>query len=302
MNTLKTAFLLSILTVFFVFIGGVLGGRTGVIIAFVIAVGMNFFSYWFSSSIVLKMYKAQEVSEAGNQELFNMVRTVATTAGVPMPKVYIIQSATPNAFATGRNPANGVVAVTTGIMGMLNRDELEGVIAHEMSHIKNRDILTGTIAATIAGAVMMLADMARWSAIFGGGGSDEEGGSSNIVVAIVVSLLAPMAAMLVQMAISRTREYEADADAARITKKPQALASALQKISYGVERVPMEANPATAHMFIMNPLTGRKLANLFSTHPAVEERVKKLEAMEVAGGGGVRYSGATAGGRNPIFR
>ena len=280
-NSLKTFFFLLVLTAFFIFIGGLIGGRTGAVIAFGIAIAMNFFSYWFSSSIVLKMYKAQEVTEAEQPELVRMVRDLSTKAGLPMPKVAVIPSATPNAFATGRNPKHGVVAVTTGIMGMLNKDELEGVIAHELSHIQGRDILISTIAATVAGAVMLLADMARWAAIFGGGSSDNDNRGGNIVVVLLVAILAPIGAMLIRMAISRTREYEADANAARLTKNPNALANALMKISYGVEKIPSNANPATAHMFIMNPLSGEKVSSLFSTHPAVEDRVKRLKEMDM---------------------
>lgn len=280
-NSLKTFFFLLALTAFFIFIGGLIGGRSGAMIAFAIAVAMNFFSYWFSSSIVLKMYKAKEVTEAEQPQLVSMVRNLASKAGLPMPKVAIIPSATPNAFATGRNPGHGVVAVTTGIMGMLTKEELEGVIAHELSHIQGRDILISTIAATVAGAVMLLADMARWAAIFGGGGDDNEN-RGNILVVILVAILAPIGAMLIRMAISRTREYEADANAARITKNPGALASALVKISYGVEKIPSNANPATAHMFIINPLSGEKLSSLFSTHPAVEDRVKRLKEMDTS--------------------
>ncbi len=306
-NSLKTVFLLVILTVFFVFIGGLIGGRNGAIIAFGFALVMNFFTYWFSSSIVLRMYKAQPVTETEAPQLYGMVRKLATAAGLPMPKVCIIPNPTPNAFATGRNPAHGVVAVTTGIMHMLTPEELEGVIAHELSHIKGRDILIGTIAATVAGAVMMLADFARFGAIFGGGRDSEEGGGAgNVVVMLIIAILAPIAAMIVQMAVSRTREYEADAGAARLTKQPMALAGALQKISYGVEHMPMDAKPATAHMFIMNPLSGKKVMNLFSTHPAVEDRIQKLKEMDMADAGRQRrdLSGISRGGsgKNPMFR
>lgn len=305
-NSLKTFFLLVILTVFFVFIGGLLGGQNGAAIAFGFALVMNFFSYWFSSSIVLRMYNAKPVTEAEAPQLYNMVRKLATVAGLPMPKVCIIPNPTPNAFATGRNPAHGVVAVTSGIMQMLTPEELEGVIAHELSHIKGRDILIGTVAATIAGAVMMLANFARYASIFTGNRDSREGGAGNLVVLLVVSILAPIAAMIVQMAVSRTREFEADASAAQLTRQPMALAGALQKISHGVATVPMDAQPATAHMFIMNPLSGRKALNLFSTHPAVEDRIKKLKDMDITGQGrqyndlsGIKQGGS---GKNPIFR
>ncbi len=305
LNTIKTIFLLSSLTIFFVLIGGMIGGRNGAMIAFIIACGINFFSYWFSASIVLKMYKAQEVNEQSAPQLFASVRKLATNAGLPMPKVYIIQSGTPNAFATGRNPQHGVVAVTTALMQMLNTDELEGVIAHELSHIKGRDILIGTIAATIAGAVMMLADFARFAAIFGGHREDSENGGSNPVVMIVVALIAPIAATIIQLAVSRTREYEADASAAKITKKPMALASALKKIAYGVEMEPMGDKAAnTAHMFIINPLSGKKALNLFSTHPAIEDRIEKLEELEKSLNGTYteRYYTPQTRKNNPLFR
>lgn len=281
-NTFKTVLLMTLLTVMFIFIGGVLGGRGGVIFAFGLAMVMNFFSYWYSHKIVLKMYRAKEVTEAEQPGLYRIVRNLATRGGLPMPKVYVMNNPTPNAFATGRNPEHGVVAVTTGIMQLLTDDELEGVIAHELAHIHGRDILIGTIAATFAGAIMMLADWARFAAMFGGfNNDDDEGGSPfGIVAVILVSILAPIAAMLVQMAISRSREYLADERGAHLSKKPQALASALAKISGGVQHVPMEkANAATAHMFIMNPLKGRSMLSLFSTHPPVEERIKRLQAM-----------------------
>jgi len=306
LNSFKTGLLLIILTAFFVFIGGLVGGKQGAIIAFGFALVMNFFSYWFSSSIVLRMYNAKPVTEAEAPQLYNMVRKLATIAGLPMPKVCIIPSQTPNAFATGRNPAHGVVAVTQGIMQMLTPEELEGVVAHELAHIKGRDILIGTIAATVAGAVMMLANFARFASIFTGGKDSREGGGANLIVLLFVSILAPIAAMIVQMAVSRTREYEADANAARLTKQPMALANALHKISRGVEILPMNAKPATAHMFIMNPLSGQKAMNLFSTHPAVEDRIKKLKDMDKAGQGRQYHdlSGINQGksGKNSMFR
>lgn len=281
-NTLKTAFFMTLLTVLFVAIGGVLGGRGGVIMAFGFAMVMNFFSYWFSHSIILKMYRAKEVTEAEAPDLYRIVRRLSEKGGLPMPKVYIMNNPAPNAFATGRDPQHGVVAVTTGIMQILNEDELEGVIAHELAHIHGRDILIGTIAATFAGAIMMLADWARFAAMFGGfSNDDEEGGNPlGIVVVILVSILAPIAAMLVQMAISRSREYLADERGAHLSGKPQALASALAKISGTVESVPMEnAKPATAHMMIINPLKGKSMLSLFATHPPVEERIQRLNAI-----------------------
>jgi heat shock protein HtpX len=283
-NTLKTVFFMTLLTILFILLGGMLGGRNGMMFAFIFALGMNFFSYWFSDKIVLSMYRAKEVNESEAPELYSIVRNLAQKGGLPMPKVYIIQNPAPNAFATGRNPRNAAVAVTTGILQLLNRDELEGVLAHELAHIHGRDILIGTIAATFAGAIMMLADWARWAMIFGGGRNDEEGGSPlGAIGAIVAMIIAPIAALLIQMAISRSREYLADQRGAALCGNPVALANALRKIAYGVEKMPMDAKPATAHMFIMNPLTGRNLMNLFSTHPPVEERIRRLENMVYGG-------------------
>jgi heat shock protein HtpX len=277
MNTLKTMVLLVTLTVLFIFIGALLGGRSGMTIALFIALVMNFFAYWFSDKIVLRMYGAREVSEAEAPELYSIVRTLSQKAGLPMPKVYIIDADQPNAFATGRNPRHGAVAVTTGIMRLLDRNELAGVISHELAHIKNRDILVSTIAATIAGAISYLAQMAQWAMIFGGRRDDDEGG--NPIAALVMMIVAPIAAMLVQLAISRTREYGADAGGARIVGNPLYLANALKKLHYASQRIPLEANPATSHMFIVNPLSGGGFAKLFSTHPPIEERIARLEAM-----------------------
>lgn len=280
-NQFKTFLLLGVLTIFIVLIGRAIGGPHGMVIALVVAALMNLVSYWFSDKIVLSMYGAQPVSEEEAPELYAMVRELAQRAGLPMPKVCIIPSESPNAFATGRNPEHAVVAVTEGILRLLKPHELKGVLAHEIAHIKDRDILIGSIAATLAGAIMVLADMARWSAIFGGVKSeDEEGGSLGIIGAIVLSILAPIAALLVQMAISRSREYLADEEGARLSGNPEFLASALEKLAYGVERIPMEeARPATAHMFIVNPLTGGGILQLFSTHPPIEERIRRLRAM-----------------------
>jgi len=277
MNTLKTMVLLVTLTVLFIFIGALLGGRSGMTIALFIALAMNFFAYWFSDKIVLRMYGAREVSEAEAPELYSIVRTLSQKAGLPIPKVYIIDADQPNAFATGRNPRHGAVAVTTGIMRLLDRNELAGVISHELAHIKNRDILVSTIAATIAGAISYLAQMAQWAMIFGGRRDDDEGG--NPIAALVMMIVAPIAAMLVQLAISRTREYGADAGGARIVGNPLYLANALKKLHYASQRIPLEANPATSHMFIVNPLSGGGFAKLFSTHPPIEERIARLEAM-----------------------
>jgi len=278
MNTVKTVGLMVFLTVLLIFVGGAIGGRNGMVFAFVFATLMNFGAYWFSDKIVLRMYRAQPVSDVQAPELHAIVRNLVQKAGMPMPKVYIIPSATPNAFATGRNQEHAVVAVTEGIMKILNRDELAGVIAHELAHIRHRDMLTGTIVATLAGAISMLAQMAQWAMIFGGGRRDSDDDGSPIA-ALVMMIVAPIAAMLVQMAISRTREYEADKGGARLIGSPYGLANALLKLERGAQVVPMDANPATAHMFIVNPLSGKGLIKLFSTHPPIEERVKRLKEM-----------------------
>ena len=279
MNTIKTGLLLGALTGLLMLIGGWFGGQNGIVIAFFFAVVMNFGSYWFSDKIVLRMVHAQAVSEGEAPELYAMVKNLALRASMPMPRVYIIPGDTPNAFATGRNEQHAVVAVTEGILRILGRDELEGVIAHELTHIRNRDILIGSIAATLAGAIVMLAHMAQWAAMFGGAGSDDDEGGSNIVGLILMAVLAPIAATLIQMAISRSREYLADAGGAKISGKPYGLAGALEKLSRASQAIPMEANPSTAHMFIVNPLTGRSLMNLFSTHPPIEERIARLRSM-----------------------
>jgi heat shock protein HtpX len=279
MNTLKTTFLLALLTVLLVFAGGAVGGRGGMTIALVMAGVMNFVSYWFSDKIVLAMYGAKEVSESDSPEFYGMVRQLASQAGLPMPRVYIVQSDTPNAFATGRNPEHAAVAATTGILRILSREELMGVMAHELSHVKNRDILISSIAATVAGAITYLAHMAQWAAMFGGGRDrDEEGGG--LLGMLVMAIVAPIAAMLIQMAISRSREYDADKGGALVTGNPLYLANALRKLEMANRQIPMEeATPASAHMFTVNPLTGGGLMSLFSTHPPVEERIRRLESM-----------------------
>jgi heat shock protein HtpX len=275
-NQFKTALLLAAMTVFIILIGRMLGGRQGMILAFILAGAMNFFSYWFSDRVVLKMYRAREVDAAQAPQLVATVQRLSRNAGLPMPRVYVIPQDTPNAFATGRNPEHAVVAVTEGLLKLMEPAEIEGVLAHELGHVKNRDILIGTVAATMAGAVMMLASMARWSAIFGGGrGSDEEGGLGGIGL-IVMSLLAPIGAMIIQMAISRSREYQADSTGAAIAGRPDGLAAALEKLGAYSRKLPMRANPTTAHMFIVNPLSGRSLQSLCSTHPPIEERVARL--------------------------
>lgn len=281
-NTLKTTLLLTSLTVLLVLIGQGVGGNGGMILAFVMALVMNGGAYWFSDKIALKMSGAREVTAAEAPQLHGMVGELARRAEVPMPRVYLIDSEAPNAFATGRDPAHGAVAVTSGIMRMLDRDELAGVIAHELGHIKNRDTLISAIAATVAGAVTMIANMAQWAMIFGGfGGSDEEeeGGLGGLVGGLFMIILAPIAATLVQLAISRTREYGADAAGARIAGDPIALASALRKLEGWSKQMPMAVNPTTAHMYIVNPLSGSSIAGLFSTHPPTQERIARLEQL-----------------------
>src|SRR6266403_2016278 len=278
-NIFKTGLLLAVLTVMLVLIGGAVGGRQGMLVAFFVAVAMNFVSYWFSDKMVLAAYGAQPIEEASAPRLYAIVHRLATRAGIPMPRVYLIPSETPNAFATGRNPEHAVVAVTEGIMRILDEEELEGVLAHELSHVKNRDMLISTIAATLAGAITYLAHMAQWAAMFGGRREDDEGGSP--FGAILMAILAPIAAMLVQMAVSRSREYQADATGARVAGKPWGLAKALEKLQMAQQVAPMEANPATAHLFIVNPLSGRAFMNLFSTHPPLEDRIARLRAMRV---------------------
>ena len=276
-NLLKTAVLMAAITALFMAIGSVLGGRQGMMLALIVALGMNFFSYWFSDKLVLKMYKAQEVDETSAPQFYRMVRELAQQAGLPMPRVYVIDEDAPNAFATGRNPEHAAVAATTGIMRVLSERELRGVMAHELGHVRHRDILISTISATMAGAISMLANFAMFF-----GGRNSEGRSTNPIAGILVMLLAPLAASLIQMAISRAREFEADRAGAEISGDPQALASALQKIEAYARGIPLEAaerNPATAQMMIINPLSGGGIAGLFSTHPATEERVARLMAM-----------------------
>lgn len=278
MNTMKTFLLMGVLTVLFVSIGGALGGQSGMTMALMFAGVMNFVSYWWSDKIVLKMYGAKELTRTDAPDLFRMTEELTQRANLPMPKLYMIDGEQPNAFATGRDPQHAAVAVTEGITRLLSRDELRGVIAHELAHIKNRDILIGTIAATFAGAISYLANMAQWAMIFGGRSSDDEEGS-NPLTGILMMILAPIAAMLVQMAISRSREFLADETGAQMAGNPLSLASALRRLHAGSERIPMHATPATAHMFIVNPLSGGSFMRLFSTHPPMEERIARLEAM-----------------------
>jgi heat shock protein HtpX len=278
MNYIKTFFLLVTLTLIFIWAGAALGGKQGMTIALIFAVGMNFFAYWFSDKIVLKMYRAKEVSESEKPELYGIVRRLVQKAEIPMPKVYIMEQDQPNAFATGRNPKHAAVAVTTGIMRILSQEELQGVIGHELTHVKHRDILISTIAATIAGAISYLAHMAQWAMIFGGRrGDDDEGGSP--IAAIAMMIVGPIAALIIQMAISRSREYAADIGGAKLAGNPRYLSGALKKLHSASQKIHMDANPATSHMFIVNPLSGGGILKLFSTHPPIEERISRLESM-----------------------
>ena len=278
-NLLKTAVLMAAITALFMAIGAYVGGQQGMMLALVVALGLNFFSYWFSDKLVLRMYNAQEVDETSAPQFYRMIAELAQKAGLPMPRVYVIDEAAPNAFATGRNPANAAVAATTGIMRVLTDRELRGVMAHELTHVAHRDILLSTISATMAGAISMLANFAMFF-----GGRDSEGRPANPIAGLAVAMLAPLAASLIQMAISRAREFEADRGGAELSGDPTALASALQKIHAYARGTPMlaaERNPATAQMMIMNPLRGGGLSGLFSTHPTTEERVARLMAMAV---------------------
>ena len=281
-NVFKTGVLLAVLTAMLVLIGGAIGGQQGMVIAFAIALVMNFVSYWFSDKMVLAAYGAQPIDEAAAPRLYAIVRRLVTRAGIPMPRVYLVPSETPNAFATGRNPQHAVVAVTEGIMRILDEEELEGVLAHELSHVKNRDVLISTIAATLAGAITYLAHMAQWAAMFGGRSRDDEEGGSNPIAMILLAILAPIAALLVQMAVSRSREVQADATGAQVAGRSWGLAKALEKLQMANQAMPMaDATPATAHLFIVNPLSGETLMRLFSTHPPLEERIARLRAMRI---------------------
>jgi len=284
-NTLKTFIFLAALTVLFILVGDLLGGKTGATVALVMALFMNFFAYWFSDKLALAMSGARPVSEHEDPELHAMVADLARRAGIPKPKVYIIPTETPNAFATGRNPQNAAVAVTAGIRQLLTRDELEGVLAHELAHIKNRDILISSIAAVIAGAISYLAYMGQWAMFFGGFGRDEEdsGNPLSLVAALIAIILAPIAASLIQLAISRSREYLADATGAKICRCPLSLARALEKLEAWNRQLPLKVNPAQAQMFIVNPLSGETLMKLFSTHPPIQDRVARLVEMAERG-------------------
>jgi heat shock protein HtpX len=287
MNRIKTVLLLGLLTGLLLAIGGALGGQQGMFIALIFAAVMNFSAYWYSDRLVLSHYRARLVEHDQAPGIYDMVAGLAREAGLPTPRVFVIEDPTPNAFATGRNPQHAVVAVTTGIVQLLSAQELKGVLAHEMAHIKNRDILVGSVAATLAGAVMFLANMAQWSLVFGGGDDDDEGGLGVIGV-LLTAILAPLGAMLIQMAVSRSREYLADRTGAELARDPQGLANALAKLEQGNQSRPMpQATPQTAHMFTVSPLSGQRLAGLFSTHPPIADRVARLRTMS----GGDRPSG-----------
>ena len=276
MNTLKTVFLMTVMMILFLLVGYLIGGSTGMTIAFIFSLLMNFSSYWFSDKVVLSIYRAKQVTKDTAPNLYTIVEELAKEANLPMPKIYIIEDATPNAFATGRNSQNAAVAATTGILRILDHNELRGVLSHELSHVKHRDILIGTIAATLAGTITYVAQIAGWALMFGGRGGDDENGISSLFLII----LAPVVAVLLQLAVSRSREYLADEDGAEISKHPLSLASALQKLSKANEmKAVNNATPATAHMFIVNPLIRSGLMKLFSTHPPIEDRIKKLQDM-----------------------
>ncbi len=277
MNAVKTTFLLGLLTGLVMLVGAALGGRHGAALAFVFAAAVNFASYWFSDKMVLAAYRAKPLDPGQAPELWSIIQELATEAHIPLPRLYLIDADTPNAFATGRSHNHAAVAVTRGIMQLCSREELKGVIGHELSHVVNRDILTSSIAATLAGAVMMLASWARWAAIFGMGEDEER--RDGMIGFLVMAFLAPLAATLIQLAISRTREYQADAGGARLTHNPLYLANALRKLEFANQQLPLNAGPATAHLFIVNPLTGGGVMRLFSTHPPIEERIRRLEQM-----------------------
>jgi len=283
MNVMKTYLLMAVLTVLLVFVGNVIGGQQGMLMAFAFAIVMNFGTYWFSDKIVLASYRAQEIQPGDNPKLYRVVQELSQQIGIPMPRLYLIPSEQPNAFATGRNPQHAAVAVTEGIMSLLSEDELKGVLAHELAHVTHRDILIGTIAATIAGAISMIASMGQWGLMFGGGHSSEDRRGGNPIFALIMIIVAPLAAMLIQMAISRSREFDADEGGAQTSGNPLLLANALRKLDLKSRQIPMQASPSSAHLFIVNPLSGGGLARLFSTHPPIEERIARLEAMAHGG-------------------
>jgi heat shock protein HtpX len=280
MNMMKTTMLLAVMTALFLLVGDAFGGQQGMLVALVFAVLSNFVAFFFSDKIVLAQYQAQPVDQTQAPELYAIVEKLAAKAGIPMPKLYVIPSPALNAFATGRSPNHAAVAATEGILRAMNRDELEGVLAHELSHVLNRDVLISTVAATLAGAIGMLSRMAFW---FGGSRRDGDRDGGNPLVGLIALIVAPIAALLIQMAVSRSREYAADASGARLVGYPQGLAAALRKLQTAAQQIPMDASPATAHLFIVNPLSGRSLANLFSTHPPLEARIERLMSMNVHG-------------------
>ncbi|MHB8155993.1 MAG: zinc metalloprotease HtpX [Desulfocucumaceae bacterium] len=282
MNTLKVWLLMGGLSILLVLMGNAIGGSSGAFIFFLIAMAMNFFSYFYSHKIAIKMTRSYPVSEAEAPELYEIVKRLSQRAGLPMPKLYVTPSDQPNAFATGRNPSNSAVAVTEGIMRLLSRSEVEGVLAHELAHIKNRDVLVGTIAATLAGAIAMIGNMLQWGAIFGLGRGDDEEGGSGIFGVLIMAIVFPIAAMIIQLAISRSREYGADATGAQIAGSSGGLANALLKMESAAHRIPMQVSPAASHLFIVNPLSGATMAKLFSTHPPIQERVERLNAMRIS--------------------
>ncbi len=281
MNNFKAWLLMGLLTVLLVLIGSLINGRSGALLFFIIALAMNFFSYFFSDRVAISMTRSKPLAEHEAPELYDIIRNLTSSAGLPMPKVYITPSSQPNAFATGRNPAHSAVAVTEGLLQILNRSEIEGVLAHELAHVKNRDILIGTIAATIAGAITMIANMLQWGLIFGGGDEDNDNGFLGLAATLLMIILAPLAATLIQLSISRTREFQADASGARIAGQAGGLANALLKLERAASRIPMQVNPAASHMFIVNPLSGESFTRLFSTHPPIAERVRRLEELRL---------------------
>lgn len=281
MNTLKTMFLLTLLTLLLVFIGQLIGGKDGMVVALIFAFVMNFFAYWFSDKIVLMMYRAKEVSKTEAPRIHKVIENLIQKADMPKPRIYIIPQPTPNAFATGRNPKHAAVAVTEGIVKLLSDDELEGVLSHELSHVRNRDILLSTIVATIAGAIYVLADWARWTAMWGGRRDERGSGNIRLIAMLIVAILAPIVAMLIQMAISRSREYLADESGANLCGRPLSLANALRKLYNYSQQVPLEASPTTAHMFTVSPLAGGGILALFSTHPPIERRIARLEELAI---------------------
>ena len=278
-NNVKVFGMMAVLTAILVGIGSAFGGSRGALLFLLIALGMNFFSYWHSDKIAIRMARAEPLTEQEAPDLYGMVRDLAARAGIPMPALYITPERQPNAFATGRNPEHSAVAVTTGLVHLMNRDELMGVLAHELAHIKNRDVLIGTMAATLAGAIGMIANVAQWGLMFGGNRDDEDNGGGGLIGTILMIVVMPIAAAIIQMAISRSREYRADATGAAISGKPRGLANALTKLERAAQQIPADVAPAAAHLFIVNPLSAEGLANLFSTHPPIKERVKRLEAM-----------------------